>query len=689
MALDKMLQFKMGRFKDDQGNLILNNAPKKAGTVYVTTDEKAMYVDVDDSTRIRIGDIIQLNSVRNAKPPFSTEALYYFIEENALLKWTELFEKHEDGTKTSLGMGWQQLNSVSDITTSLEGVTNRVSTLEGTVSTLASKDPTKDGSVAKAQATADKAVADAAKAQAQADKGVADAKAADDKAVAAQGTANANATAISGIDERLSEAESSIATFGGTGAGSIKEAKDAADAAQADATEALNKIGVPTAEGQTASGLYAKVETAQSTADGAAATAAQNATDISGIDGRLSTAEGKVTTLTTDLGNLTTRVTEAEGDIDDLEAYATILKGTDAVDGSVAQAKKAGTDAMAKANTNATAIEGIDTRVGTLETTVKTAVDTTIPAIQSKLNTAVDTTIPALEGRVKANEDDIKELQDLLGDSTSEKSVINRLTEVETTVEGQGETIGQLQTAVGENAADIEELTTDLGTANTNIGKNTTAIGENKSAIEALDATVKGHTTTLGQHTTSIEGLQTTVDNLPTLYVNKTDYTKDKKDLADAIAEQHKTIVDSINAANGMRYVKGITSYDELPVLAEGVVIRVGDTYVVTNENGFIEDTVYYAGDLLVAKGTEENGVIVSDLGWDHVETGYVRSHEATMAASAGTANDVKVKLTSFTAAAAGGEGGDLGAFVLKGEENVKISIEGQQVAIGMAWGSF
>lgn len=674
MALDKMLQFKMGEWSES-----FDSMAKKPGTVYVTTNEKAMYVDVDDSTRIRIGDIIQLESAKTATPPFSTDALYYFIKENALVKWGPFGENG--------AMAWKQLNSVSDITTSLEGVTNRVSTLEDKVGILASTDATKDGSVAKAQATADKAVADAAKAQQQADKGVADAEKAQAAADKAQGTADANAETIEGIDERLGQAEGSIAIFGGTGAGSIKEAKDAADAAQADATEALNKIGVPTAEGQTASGLYAKVETAQSTADEAKTAASKNATDISGIDGRLSTAEGKVTTLTTDLGNLTTRVSEAEDDIDELEAYATTLKGADTVDGSVANAKKAGTDAMAKATTNATAIQGIDGRVGTLETTVKTAVDTTIPAIQSKLNTAVDTTIPALEGRVKANEDDIKELQDLLGDSTSEKSVINRLTEVETLVDGQGETIGQLQTAVGENAADIEKLTTDLGTANTNIGKNTTAIGENKSAIEALDATVKGHTTTLGEHKTAIEGLQTTVDNLPNVYVNKTTYAKDQKDLADAIAAQHKTIVDSINAANGMRYVKGITSYDELPVLAEGVEIRVGDTYVVTNENGFIKDTVYYAGDLLVAKGTEVNGVIVSDLDWDHVQTGYVRTHEATMAASAGTDNDVAVKLTSFTAA--GSEGGDLGAFVLKGEENIKISMEGQQVAIGMAWGTF
>ena len=98
MALGAQLQFKMGRFKNGE-ELVLNNTPKKAGTVYVTTDEKAMYVDVDDSTRIRIGDIIQLNSAREAQPPFSEDALYYFIKENALLKWGPFGENGNPGWK--------------------------------------------------------------------------------------------------------------------------------------------------------------------------------------------------------------------------------------------------------------------------------------------------------------------------------------------------------------------------------------------------------------------------------------------------------------------------------------------------------------------------------------------------------------------------------------------------------------
>lgn len=122
-----LLNFKLGKFAG------LATTPKSAGTVYITKDERAMYVDVDDSTRIRIGDIIQKNSVRDAQPPFSSDALYYFIEENALLKWVEYVEEGETKHK------WQQLNSVSDVTASLNDLKNTVNTISGKVTTLEGK----------------------------------------------------------------------------------------------------------------------------------------------------------------------------------------------------------------------------------------------------------------------------------------------------------------------------------------------------------------------------------------------------------------------------------------------------------------------------------------------------------------------------------------------------------------------
>lgn len=59
------------------------------GAFYVTTDERAMYLDVDSSTRVRIGDFQEFATVEalqaNQNP--STTALYYISSLNVLAKW--------------------------------------------------------------------------------------------------------------------------------------------------------------------------------------------------------------------------------------------------------------------------------------------------------------------------------------------------------------------------------------------------------------------------------------------------------------------------------------------------------------------------------------------------------------------------------------------------------------------------
>lgn len=59
------------------------------GTFYVTTDERAIYLDVDNSTRIRIGDFQEFATLEalqaNSNP--STSALYYISGLNVLAKW--------------------------------------------------------------------------------------------------------------------------------------------------------------------------------------------------------------------------------------------------------------------------------------------------------------------------------------------------------------------------------------------------------------------------------------------------------------------------------------------------------------------------------------------------------------------------------------------------------------------------
>lgn len=59
------------------------------GMFYVTTDERAMYLDIDGATRIRIGDFQEFETLTalqaNTNP--STTALYYVAELNCLAKW--------------------------------------------------------------------------------------------------------------------------------------------------------------------------------------------------------------------------------------------------------------------------------------------------------------------------------------------------------------------------------------------------------------------------------------------------------------------------------------------------------------------------------------------------------------------------------------------------------------------------
>ena len=114
-----LLNFKFGQY----GNL---PSAKSAGTVYVTTDEQAMYIDLPSShdsgaelKRIRIGDIIVKNSARDVEPPFAEGAFYYFVEENALLRWS--YNTKEGKYE------WKQINSVSVIQDQIDDIKENIS----------------------------------------------------------------------------------------------------------------------------------------------------------------------------------------------------------------------------------------------------------------------------------------------------------------------------------------------------------------------------------------------------------------------------------------------------------------------------------------------------------------------------------------------------------------------------------
>ena len=64
----------------------LKAAPIVEGAIHITTDERAMYLDIDSTTRVRIGDFQEFTTLAdlqaNTNP--STTALYYVSELNCL-----------------------------------------------------------------------------------------------------------------------------------------------------------------------------------------------------------------------------------------------------------------------------------------------------------------------------------------------------------------------------------------------------------------------------------------------------------------------------------------------------------------------------------------------------------------------------------------------------------------------------
>ena len=87
---------------------LLANLPSTitAGTLYVTTDERAIYLDVNDSQRIRLGDFQEFATLEalkaNTNP--STSALYYITGANVLAKFngTDYVQINLDTGATSI-----------------------------------------------------------------------------------------------------------------------------------------------------------------------------------------------------------------------------------------------------------------------------------------------------------------------------------------------------------------------------------------------------------------------------------------------------------------------------------------------------------------------------------------------------------------------------------------------------------
>lgn len=191
------------------------------GTFYITTDERAMYLDIDGTTRVRIGDFQEFATLAelqaNTNP--STTALYYVTELNCLAKW--------DGAKyvqINLDTGATSVEETGD-GNALTGVSYDPATRKLTftkTTTFATPDDIDNKIAAKVGDLGESATV----------KAYVDAKTA----------GIASDEALTALGERVTTAEGKLDTLTGkaTVAGSVAEAKAAADAAKvaADAAQA-------------------------------------------------------------------------------------------------------------------------------------------------------------------------------------------------------------------------------------------------------------------------------------------------------------------------------------------------------------------------------------------------------------------------------------------------------------------
>ena len=634
-----MLQFLMGKYSG------LATQGIKPGTVYVTTDEEAMYVDIPAkdgaaAKRIRLSDVIQVEDTAELMamaPNYSKTALYYVIKKNALMKYMG-----DDANPK-----WQQINSVEDVKTLITGVGNRVTTLEDTINGA-------DG----AKGLVEK-VADLRSELDTADTGIKAllAQAGDDidalEALVGEDDTKGLRAKLAAVETKAQENADNHATLSRT-VGTVSDKANTNEAA----IKTLNETTIPNIN-KAASDLAGRVTTIETDLNTATTglkdVVAQHTTDIGEIKQAATTLsntvkgeQDKLTQLITDVRALDDKTASSKGRVTVLEESMATLQGT------------VGTEQEKLADL-AEEVHGNDGKGG----------------LAASLST-LDSTVTGQGNRIKAAEDDIdaieldiKAINEALGlsDGTEGDSVGSRLTAIETTLNGNDkegtEKVPGLVADMTAAQGAITSLQNELNAENTGIKAQITAIkGVNTAQDETLEA--------IGDILAGIGGAS---DEHKTVvsYVGGVQTALESK------------IAKDINAANAMDFKGGVSAEPSK------VEVKVGDTYVATEsfeiQKG--EDkVVVYPGDLLIASGTEDasTGYIPSnEVVWNHVKTGYVEEHQPKI-----SGDNNKISLTSYV-----GDNknivGDLGEieFAKAADSNVTVAVAGNKVTIGMEWGTF
>ena len=717
-----MLNFKYGLHSG------LDQVAYNEGTIYVTSDEKAMYADLGGS-RIRLGQIVSIPTVAEweaLKPPYSTEAFYYIVDANALLKYN--------------GTDWIQINStaeIREILTSL-GFLGKLSALptqgvsNGNICTVGSQSYIYKNNKWEEFTSIGANLIDLG-----------------NRVVSLENLNNG--TQLTTIKKNIDDLElvthflgerDSLPTSGNEGeviivGGKVytwvydasyktttingKETKEYSpgwvEGDESLRIEALKKK-VALMDGKTTAaldGLTAEVARIAAPIDNKDFVLRDGSLGLTGnwdindegstnykITGLIdptadadAARKGYVDKQISDkakelLGTKTTKentILSVRYDLDThIDGVSNVINNAILKDGSVAMEKDLNLNgnkitylAAPVADSDAARKKDVDTVLGTSsDSTTKETVHGAINLAKSILGTTDDAeTVKTVHGVSNKLENFIKVTykNDLDAQATENNKAFYR--DGSRAMEGNIN-MGANQIVNLANPANNNDAANKIYVDNTT----DTKITDLHKTISGVDGTTpwKGKTLkevsgTADQNKADINTLTNTVNNL-------------KKDLTDKIQE-----------SDAMKYRGTVEEVDDLP----STKVSIGDTYKATKEFE-LNGVKVRIGDLLIANGIEDQdpnsdnfGYIITDLHWDHVPSGYVAEYVPAMTVANGTVNDnqVIVSLTSAHSTSAGS--GDLGIINFKAETNSAITVNATDssvdkngtITIGLAWGTF
>ena len=407
---------------------------KVAGTVYVTTDEKAMYVDISNTERIRLGQIIEVKNLTEwaaLKPPYSPEAFYYINDDNALIKYTgDNVNNHT----------WKQINGTSEIEADIDNlekdlglVSGRVGDLEDSVG-QATSDPDGTGTVyerldnIRDTATAAKELAE------QNESDLSDLE----KRVAT------NEGDIDKLEKRATDLETGLGlanTNIGTNASDIDKLEVRMGTAETNITNLRDDLGT---NDKPDTDAFTRIATLENELD---------ATTV-GVKARLTAVEQKASNNATNIGLNSTAIAENKAAIESNDADILALQ----------QAIGSGTGLSARIETLEgemdTAQSDISTMKGQISAHDKTLGDHAINL--GTLNTFKGTTEEALEDINEALEGHDDRIEALEGRATNIEAaataLTKRVTDVEKKASDNATDIGNLKVTTGTHTNQIADL---------------------------------------------------------------------------------------------------------------------------------------------------------------------------------------------------------------------------------------